>query len=87
MNDKFDDLVNDLLKKTLFEAPMAPVEEPEVEPDIETPEVEPDEKPSKPTKPTPTRHPLQPTRPDVKPRPQAKGPISPDVQAYINARK
>lgn len=85
MSDKFDDLVNGLLKKTLFEAPMAPVEEPEVEPDIETPEVEPVEKPSKPV--VPKRHPLQPTRPDVKPRPQAKGPISPDVQAYINARK
>lgn len=88
MKDNFDDLVNNLLSKTLFEAPAAPVEEPEVEPDIK-----PDTKPlptPKPQKPTvPLRHPLQPTRPDVKPRPQAtdKGPISPDVAAFINARK
>lgn len=88
MKDNFDDLVNGLLKQTLFEAPAAPVEEPE----IEEPEVEPDIKPAPaPQKPTePKRHPLQPTRPDTRPRPQAsadKGPISPDVAAYINARK
>jgi hypothetical protein len=84
MNDKFDELVNGLLKQTLFEAPAAPVEEPE----IDEPEVKPEIKPTpKPT--VPVRHPLQPTRPDVKPRPQAsdKGPISPDVAAFINARK
>ena len=88
MKDNFDDLVNGLLKQTLFEAPAAPVEEP----DIEEPEVEPEIKPAPaPQKPTePKRHPLQPTRPDTRPRPQAskdKGPISPDVAAYINARK
>ena len=88
MKDNFDDLVNNLLSKTLFEAPAAPVEEPEV-----VPEVEPDTQPLPtpgPQKPlVPKRHPLQPTRPDVKPRPQAtdKGPISPDVAAFLNARK
>jgi len=40
MKDNFDDLVNNLLSKTLFEAPAAPVEEPEVEPEVE-PDVEP----------------------------------------------
>jgi hypothetical protein len=88
MKDNFDDLVNNLLSKTLFEAPAAPVEEPEVEPDIK-PDTKPLPTPS-PQKPlVPKRHPLQPTRPDVKPRPQAtdKGPISPDVAAFINARK
>lgn len=87
MNDKFDELVNGLLKHTLFEAPAAPVEEPVVEPDVE-PEIKPVPAPQKPTE--PKRHPLQPTRPDVKPRPQAsaqKAPISPSVEAYINARK
>lgn len=88
MNDKFDDLVNGLLKQTLFEAPAAPVEEPEIdEPEVE-PEIKPAPAPQKPMQ--PKRHPLQPTRPDIKPRPQAsgdKGPISPDVSAYINARK
>lgn len=88
MKDNFDDLVNDLLKQTLFEAPAAPVEEPEIEePEVE-PEIKPAPAPQKPTE--PKRHPLQPTRPDTRPRPQAsadKGPISPDVAAYINARK
>ena len=88
MNDKFDELVNGLLKQTLFEAPAAPVEEPEIEePEVE-PEIKPAPAPQKPTE--PKRHPLQPTRPDTRPRPQAsadKGPISPDVAAYINARK
>jgi len=85
MKDNFDDLVNNLLKRTLFEAPAAPVEEPE----IEEPEIEPDDKPvPTPQKPlVPKRHPLQPTRPDVKPRPQAQNPIGPDVAAYIIARK
>lgn len=90
MKDNFDDLVNNLLSKTLFEAPAAPVEEPEVEPEAE-PDVAPLPKPTPgPQKPVvPKRHPLQPTRPDVKPRPQAsdQGPISPDVAAFINARK
>jgi hypothetical protein len=87
MNDKFDELVNGLLKHTLFEAPAAPVEEPEIEEPEVRPEIKPTPKPQKPT--VPLRHPLQPTRPDVKPRPQAtdKGPISPDVAAFINARK
>jgi hypothetical protein len=88
MKDNFDDLVNNLLSKTLFEAPAAPVEEPEVEPDIK-PDTKPLPTPG-PQKPlAPKRHPLQPTRPDVKPRPQAtdKGPISPDVAAFLNARK
>lgn len=88
MKDNFDDLVNNLLSKTLFEAPAAPVEEPEVEPDVE-PDTKPLPTPG-PQKPmVPKRHPLQPTRPDVKPRPQAtdKGPISPDVAAFLNARK
>ena len=88
MNDKFDELVNGLLKQTLFEAPAAPVEEPEIdEPEVE-PEVKPVPTPQKPAQ--PQRHPLQPTRPDTRPKPQAstdKGPISPDVAAYINARK
>lgn len=88
MKDNFDDLVNNLLSKTLFEAPAAPVEEPEVEPEVE-PDTQPMPTPG-PQKPmVPKRHPLQPTRPDVKPRPQAtdKGPISPDVAAFLNARK
>jgi len=88
MKDNFDDLVNNLLSKTLFEAPAAPVEEPEVEPEVE-PDTQPLPTPG-PQKPmVPKRHPLQPTRPDVKPRPQAtdKGPISPDVAAFLNARK
>lgn len=87
MNDKFDELINGFLKQTLFEAPAAPVEEPEVEPEVE-PDIKPAPAPQKPTE--PKRHPLQPTRPDVKPRPQAsaqKAPISPSVEAYINARK
>ena len=91
MKDNFDDLVNDLLKTTLFEAPAAPVEEPEVEPDVKPitkPAPRPVPTPSKPL--APKRHPLQPTHPDVRPRPQAgvktNGPISPDVKAYINAR-
>ena len=88
MKDNFDDLVNNLLSKTLFEAPAAPVEEPQVEPDVK-PDTKPLPTPG-PQKPlVPKRHPLQPTRPDVKPRPQAtdKGPISPDVAAFLNARK
>jgi hypothetical protein len=88
MKDNFDDLVNTLLSKTLFEAPAAPVEEPQVEPDVK-PDTKPLPTPG-PQKPlVPKRHPLQPTRPDVKPRPQAtdKGPISPDVAAFLNARK
>jgi hypothetical protein len=86
MKDNFDDLVNNLLSKTLFEAPAAPVEEPEVEPDV-APLPKPTPGPQKPV--VPKRHPLQPTRPDVKPRPQAsdRGPISPDVAAFLNARK
>jgi len=86
MKDNFDDLVNNLLSKTLFEAPAAPVEEPEVEPDV-APLPKPTPGPQKPV--VPKRHPLQPTRPDVKPRPQAsdQGPISPDVAAFLNARK
>ena len=86
MKDNFDDLVNNLLSKTLFEAPAAPVEEPEVEPDF-APLPKPTPGPQKPV--VPKRHPLQPTRPDVKPRPQAsdQGPISPDVAAFLNARK
>lgn len=86
MKDNFDDLVNNLLSKTLFEAPAAPVEEPEVEPDV-APLPKPTPGPQKPV--VPKRHPLQPTRPDVKPRPQAsdEGPISPDVAAFLNARK
>ena len=87
MKDNFDDLVNNLLSKTLFEAPVeAPVEEPEVEPDV-APLPKPTPGPQKPV--VPKRHPLQPTRPDVKPRPQAsdQGPISPDVAAFLNARK
>lgn len=91
MKDNFDELVNGLLKQTLFEAPAAPVEEPEIdEPEVE-PEIKPTPTPKPPQKPMePRRHPLQPTRPDTRPRPQAsadKGPISPDVAAYINARK
>ena len=86
MKDNFDDLVNNLLSKTLFEAPAAPVEEPDVEPDV-APLPKPTPGPQKPV--VPKRHPLQPTRPDVKPRPQAsdRGPISPDVAAFLNARK
>jgi len=86
MKDNFDDLVNNLLSKTLFEAPADPVEEPEVEPDV-VPLPKPTPGPQKPV--VPKRHPLQPTRPEVKPRPQAteQGPISPDVAAFINARK
>ena len=86
MKDNFDDLVNNLLSKTLFEAPAAPVEEPQVEPEVQ-PVPKPTPGPQRPV--VPKRHPLQPTRPDVKPRPQAtdKGFISPDVAAFLNARK
>jgi len=90
MKDNFDDLVNNLLSKTLFEAPAAPVEEPQVEPEVE-PEVQPVPKPTPgPQRPVvPKRHPLQPTRPDVKPRPQAtdKPTLGPDARAFIKARE
>ena len=90
MKDNFDDLVNNLLSKTLFEAPAAPVEEPQVEPQVE-PEVQPVPKPTPgPQRPVvPKRHPLQPTRPDVKPRPQAtdKPTLGVDARAFIKARE